>query len=96
MLRCCLPFLAMIPFNFSFGSGAVVQIFILVLWLVYMGLYWRGLVQIMKAGKFDSTDKMLWFLVITMAPVIGLITFHAMCPPHVRELGTEGKPTGDS
>jgi hypothetical protein len=86
----------MIPFNFSFGSGAVVQIFILVLWLVYMALYWRGLVLIMKAGKFDSTDKMLWFLVITMAPVIGLITFHAMCPPHLRELGTEGKPTGDS
>jgi hypothetical protein len=35
-------------------------------------------------------------LVITMAPVIGLITFHAMCPPHLRELGTEGKPPGDS
>jgi hypothetical protein len=86
----------MIPFNFSFGSGAVVQILILVLWLVYMGLYWRGLVLIMKAGKFDSTDKMLWFLVITMAPVIGLITFHAMCPPHLRDVGAEDKPPGDS
>jgi hypothetical protein len=86
----------MIPFNFSFGSGAVVQIFILVLWLVYMGLYWRGLVLIMKAGKFDSTDKMLWFLVITMAPVIGLITFHTMCPPHLRDAGAEDKSPGDS
>ena len=84
----------MIPFNFSVGSGAVVQMLIATLWLIYMVLYWRGLVLIMKAGKFDSTDKMLWFLVITMAPVIGLITFHAMCPPHVRELGVGGEGGG--
>ena len=86
----------MIPFNFSFGSGAVVQMLIATLWLIYMVLYWRALVLIMKAGKFDSTDKMLWFLVITMAPVIGLITFHAMCPPHLRDAGAEDKPPGDS
>lgn len=79
----------MIPFNFSFSSGPVFQILIAVLWLGYIALYWRALVLVMRASKFDSTDKILWFLVITMAPVVGLITFHAMCPPHVRDLPVE-------
>jgi hypothetical protein len=42
------------------------------------------MVQILGASKFDSSDKILWFLVITLAPVIGIITFHAMCPPPLR------------
>lgn len=85
----------MIPFKFSFPSGPIFSILIAVLWLAYIALYWRALVQVMKAGKFDSTDKILWFLVITMAPVIGLITFHVMCPPHVRELREAEKPPID-
>jgi hypothetical protein len=85
----------MIPFKFSFSDGPIF-IIVMVLWLGYIALYWRALVLVIRASKFDTTDKMLWFLVITMAPVIGLITFHAMCPPHLRELGTDGKPPGDS
>jgi hypothetical protein len=76
----------MIPFKFSFSDGPIF-IIVMVLWLGYIALYWRALVLVIRASKFDTTDKILWFLVITMAPVIGLITFHSMCPPHVRELG---------
>ena len=75
----------MIPFNFSFSTGPVFQILIAVLWLVYVVIYWRAMVLILKAVRFDATEKILWFLVITMAPVIGLITFHVMCPPRVRD-----------
>jgi hypothetical protein len=86
----------MVPFKFSFPTSGGFPILLALLWLVYIALYWRALVLVIRASKFDTTDKILWFLVITMAPVIGLITFHAMCPPHLRELGTEGKPPGDS
>jgi hypothetical protein len=74
----------MIPFKFTFASAPVFQILIAVLWIAYIALYWRAVVLVLKASKFDSTDKVLWFLVITLAPVIGLITFHAMCPPPIR------------
>lgn len=86
----------MIPFQFTFGTGIFAQILILLLWLVYIAIYWRAMVLVIRAGKFDSTDKILWFLIITMAPVIGLITFHVMCPPHVRDVQIEDKPSGDS
>jgi hypothetical protein len=79
----------MIPFNLSFSSGPIFQILIAVLWLAYVALYWRGMVLVLKATKFDSIDKILWFLVITLAPVIGLITFHVMCPPPVRNPPSE-------
>ncbi len=85
----------MIPFKFSFSDGPIF-IIVMVLWLVYIAVYWRALVLVIRASKFDTTDKILWFLVITMAPVIGLITFHLMCPPHVRELGGRRQPPIDS
>jgi len=75
----------MIPFNFTFPNSSLFALVLMLLWLVYMALYWRAMVQILRASKFDSQDKILWFLVITLAPVLGLITFHVMCPPPVRE-----------
>lgn len=42
------------------------------------------MVLILGASKFTSIDKILWFLVITLAPLIGIITFHVMCPPPLR------------
>lgn len=75
----------MMPFKFSLPASGGFPIVIAVLWLVYVVIYWRAMVLILKAGRFDATDKILWFLVITMAPVIGLITFHVMCPPQVRD-----------
>jgi hypothetical protein len=75
----------MIPFDFKYQNGSsLFALAIFVIWLVYICIYWRSMVQILGASKFDSSDKILWFLVITLAPVIGIITFHAMCPPPLR------------
>lgn len=57
------------------------QVTILVMYAI---LYWWTLLLILRAKRFEANDKILWFLVITMAPVIGIITFHVMCPPLVR------------
>jgi hypothetical protein len=74
----------MIPFNFtlsSSNSGLVIG----ALWLIYIYLYWRALFEILRAPAFEVNDKILWFLVITMAPFIGLITYKRMVPKHVRQ-----------
>ena len=71
------------PFKIDLPSSSLLNVLLLVAWLVYLAWYWRSMVQILAARAFDSADKILWFLVITLAPLLGLITFHAMCPPHV-------------
>jgi hypothetical protein len=80
----------MIPFKFSSPTSAVFNLLLLAAWLIYLFHYWKAVVKVLGASKFDSPDKILWFLVLTMAPVLGLITFHAMCPPHV--LNAEAVP----
>lgn len=52
-------------------------------WFVYVIIYWICLGRIVRANRFEATDKILWFLVITMAPVIGIITFWWICPAFV-------------
>jgi hypothetical protein len=74
----------MIPFKFSLPPTPVFTVLIAVLWILYIGIYWRAMVLILGASKFTSIDKILWFLVITLAPLIGIITFHVMCPPPLR------------
>ena len=49
-------------------------------WLIYVLVYWVLLVRILQARRFDVADKILWFLVIKMAPVIGILTFWWLCP----------------
>jgi TctA family transporter len=71
------------PLNFSLPMSSTFQILVAVLWLLYLVWYWRAMVRILAASKFTSEDKILWFLVITLAPLIGLITFQVMCPTHV-------------
>ena len=71
------------PLNFSLPMSSTFQILVAVLWLLYLVWYWRALVRILAANKFTSEDKILWFLVITLAPLIGLVTFQVMCPVHV-------------
>lgn len=85
----------MIPFKFNFPTSASVAIALFIVWLVYMALYWRGMIHILRATSFTTQDKILWFLVITLAPVLGLITFHAMCPPHVLNGPPRQPPTTD-
>lgn len=55
-------------------------------YIIYFLLYWRCLVQILGATRFEAADKILWFLVITLAPVIGIITYWFMVPACVRNL----------
>ncbi len=71
------------PLKFNLPMSSTFQILGVVLWLLYLVWYWRALVRILAASKFTSEDKILWFLVITLAPLIGLITFQVMCPTHV-------------
>lgn len=61
-------------------------IFILLALLIYIVIYWRCLLQILGATRFQVDDKILWFLVITLAPVIGIITYWFMVPACVRNL----------
>jgi hypothetical protein len=86
----------MIPFKINLGSSTVLQFLIGLLWLVYVAIYWRALVIIIRSTRFTTEDKILWFLVITMAPIIGLITFHAMCPPRIRDVPVDYKGSTDS
>jgi len=80
-------------FEFSFPTSAFFASLSFVPWLIYLYFYWKALGMILSASKFDSTDMILWFLVITMAPLIGLITFHAMCPPHVLNASAVSPPS---
>lgn len=43
--------------------------------LAYTLIYWRALWLLLLRKDFESQDRILWFLVITMAPFVGLITF---------------------
>lgn len=53
-------------------------------WCAYLAVYWMCLFQILRATKFDANDKILWFLVITLAPVLGVIAYWLLCPRFVR------------
>lgn len=51
-----------------------------VLWLAYLIAYWRALWSLLLREGFETNDRILWFLVITMVPVIGLITYWFLVP----------------
>lgn len=74
----------MIPFDFKYQNGSSIFAFaIFVIWVVWLFLYWRALIQILGAPEFGTQEKILWFLVITMVPVIGLITYWMLVPDDV-------------
>lgn len=50
-------------------------------WIIYLLIYWRTLWRILLLRHFDVNDRILWFLVITMAPIIGIITFYLQVNP---------------
>lgn len=78
-----------IPIQISTSSG-VWGLVMGLGWLVYVLIYWVLLVRILRARRFEAAEKILWFLVITMAPVIGILTFWWLCPPFV--LNGEDRP----
>lgn len=48
--------------------------------LVFVIVYWLVLIAILKNPHMNTQDKILWFLVITLAPVIGLAAFWYVDP----------------
>lgn len=74
----------MIPFKFDFQpSSALFGLGLFIIWLVWLAIYWRALLQILSAPGFDTQLKILWFLVITLVPVIGIITYWMLVPDEV-------------
>jgi hypothetical protein len=74
----------MIPFDFKYQNGSsLFALAIFVIWLVWLFLYWRALIQILATPEFGTQEKILWFLVITFVPIIGLITYWMLVPDHV-------------
>ncbi|MBX7207741.1 MAG: PLDc N-terminal domain-containing protein [Verrucomicrobiaceae bacterium] len=72
-----------LPTSFFGGADPLGRIF-LIGWIIYVVVYWICLFQILRATKFETGDKILWFLVITMAPVLGIVAYLFLCPPFVR------------
>lgn len=74
----------MIPFDFKFQNDSSLFTFaFFTFWLVWLVLYWRALIQILGAPGFGTQEKILWFLVITLVPVIGLITYWMLVPDYM-------------
>ena len=69
-------------FNFS-SRSSVFGLAAFIIWIVYGIWYWRALIQIIVASVLTSEDKILWFLVITFVPIIGLITYWMLIPEAV-------------
>ena len=67
-------------FNFQLGSSGVVGWIFVILWLIYMLWYAVILWEILRRPDWAVELRILWFLVITMAPLIGLI-FHFFIVP---------------
>lgn len=48
--------------------------------LLYSLAYWLALWALLLRKDFETNDRILWFLVITMAPCLGLITYWLVVP----------------
>ncbi len=43
------------------------------LWVVYVLIYCATLAYLLNRRRFETSERILWFLVITFAPVIGIV-----------------------
>lgn len=62
----------------TIAAGLASESMIIVIALV--AGYWFSLISILKNQHINTQEKILWFLVITLAPVIGLIAFWYVDP----------------
>jgi drug/metabolite transporter (DMT)-like permease len=46
-----------------------------VAWIIYALIYCATLAYLLKRRRFATHERILWFLVITFAPVIGILLF---------------------
>lgn len=44
-------------------------------WVVYTLVYCVTLAYLLNRKRFDTHERILWFLVVTFAPVIGILLF---------------------
>lgn len=44
-------------------------------WILYILIYCIALAFLLNRRRFGTNERILWFLVITFAPVIGLVLF---------------------
>jgi hypothetical protein len=44
-------------------------------WVIYVLIYCATLVYLLNRRRFATNERILWFLVITFAPVIGILLF---------------------
>lgn len=84
----------------SFTADDTLAVVVLISFsLAYIIIYWRALWLLLLRKDFETQDRILWFLVITMAPFVGLITFWFLVQGRVvaaqlqqaPELADEGK-----
>ena len=76
--------------NINLPNNLLSPPLMLVLWGVYLLMYWRALFQIVGGRFLNTQEKILWFLVITLAPLLGLITYWMILTPERR--GEERAP----
>lgn len=74
------------PSLFKAVTSLVTPGVVLACWVMYLLIYWRCLFQILGATRFEPTEKILWFLVITLVPVMGIITYWILVSEKQRNL----------
>lgn len=47
----------------------------IVAWVLYILIYCTVLAYLLNRRRFGTNERILWFLVITLAPVIGIVLF---------------------
>lgn len=70
--------------KFNLPPNLVSPYVMILLWIFYLVIYWRALFQILSGRFLNTQEKILWFLVITLAPVIGIITYWMILTPERR------------
>jgi hypothetical protein len=44
-------------------------------WIIYILIYCATLAYLLNRRRFGTNERILWFLVVTFAPVIGILMF---------------------
>ena len=80
------------PFSFKFDipSSGLVGGVVALLWIAYALWYCVVLWGILRRSDWKSEEKILWFLVISLVPVVGLV-FHSLLVFPAEKTGSAGE-----
>lgn len=59
----------------QFSSPSLPPAFVGAGFILYLVAYWGTLLYILSKKSYSTQERILWFLVITLATVIGLLTY---------------------